>query len=430
MMRNVYKHTYFNISADHSQNSHGGCFKDRLAYKMTPCAFDAPQVGEVFFVSQFDVTEPLTESPIATRAWVTQERFLSPRVLHFTTDQLFWECAGMYACETFPHGVPHVYDNSTSWHYRASADPKQTDHQDKPMHYQVWGKICEDYSRSRLTYTSDKIVAFAGIVGEFQFRLPNDTYLAGLWRGDLITGLLWKATALDGWPIQPNGSHDVDADPYITAAMPAKYRAPSWSWLAKDCGIIWARPKRRSPQELITIHDVSINLANDSECAGDVKGGYIVIRGVLRAAQWSQNGDIESIIFDGKSGDQLLVSPSDPSSSIIDSFVIQRDTGKSFPTADIFCLPVRMSLAPSVTSSDTPLVEGLILGSTGEKNQYERLGHFQAVGEGYASALFYELRDSARELRHPWAILDVDGLGGRYNEECFKQVEGSVFTII
>ena len=396
---------------------------------MTPCPFDAPEVGEVFLVSQFDVTEPLTASPIATRAWVTQERFLSPRVLHFTTDQLFWECAGTYACETFPHGVPHVYDNSTSWHYRAPADLKQTDHQDKPMHYQVWGKICEDYSRSRLTYTSDKIVAFAGIVREFQSRLPNDTYLAGLWKGDLVTGLLWKVTAIDGWPIQPNGSHAPHVDPYITASMPTEYRAPSWSWLAKDCGIVWARVKQQS-QELITIEHISINFADNSERAGDVNSGYIIIRGVLRAAKWSQVGDVESIILDGKSGDELLISPSDPSTSVMDSFVIQRDTGKSFPVADIFCLPVRMSLATHATSSDTPLVEGLILGPAGKEDQYERLGHFQAVGEGYASALFFKLRDPAREMSYPWATLDVDGLGGRYNEESFQQVEGSILTII
>jgi hypothetical protein len=431
MMRRVYKHTHFNISADHSENSRGGCFTDRLAYKMTPCPFDAPQVGKVFLVSQFDITEPLTDSPIAQRAWVTQERFLSPRVLHFTTDQLFWECAGTYACETFPHGVPHVYDNSTSWHYRAPADLPQTSDVDKPTHYQVWGRICQDYSRSRLSYTSDKIIAFAGIAGEFQLRLPNDTYMAGLWKGDFIAGLLWKAMDIDGRPMQANGSNDADADPYITAAMPAKYRAPSWSWLGKDCSIIWANRNRYSPSVLVTAQDVSIDYADETDRTGDVNGGSITMSGLLRPAQWRQSGGIESIVLDGKSGDQLFVSPTNVSSSKPDRFIIQRDTGTSFPDADIFCLPIRISIAPGAIPSDTPLVEGLILGPTGEKDRYVRLGHFEAVGEGYGRALFYGLKDPARGLDRPWDMMVFEeGTQGEYDENLFLKLDKSVFTIV
>jgi len=198
MMQSVYKHTYFNISADHSENSHGGCFKDRLAYKITPVPYTTPKMGRVFFVPRFDLTEPLTESPIADRAWVSQERFLSPRILHFTTDQLFWECAGLYACETFPQGRPHVYDDTTSQHYRASLDRVLAHQDDDSKIYKLWGRISQDYSRAKLTYTSDRLVAFAGIVQEFRSRLPDDTYLAGLWKADLISGLLWKVMALDG----------------------------------------------------------------------------------------------------------------------------------------------------------------------------------------------------------------------------------------
>jgi hypothetical protein len=431
MMRKVYKHTYFNISADHSGNSHGGCFTDRHAYKMTPCPFDAPQVGRVFLTSQFDITEPLTHSPIAGRAWVIQERFLSPRVLHFTTDQLFWECAGTYACETFPHGVPHVYDNSTSWHYRAPVDLQRTNNINKPTHYQVWGQLCEDYSRSRLSNTSDKIVAFAGIAGEFQLRIPNDTYIAGLWKGGLIAGLLWNAMGIDGWPMQANGSNDANADSYINAAMPAKYRAPSWSWLGKDCSIHWETRRRYLPKELVTVQDVSVDYADETDRTGDVNGGSITMSGILRPAQWRQSGDIEFIILDGKSGDQLLVSPVNTSSSRPDHFTIQRDTGTSFPDTDIFSLPIRISVKASTVPLNIPMVEGLILGPTGEKDCYVRLGHFETVGEGYRRALFYELKDPARGLDRPWdTMVFEEGTEGEYDEDLFTKLDESVFTIV
>ncbi|KAH7071609.1 hypothetical protein FB567DRAFT_206966 [Paraphoma chrysanthemicola] len=47
MMQHVYKNTYFNISADHSENSHGGLFLPRLAYKFSPCAFNIPSIGQI-----------------------------------------------------------------------------------------------------------------------------------------------------------------------------------------------------------------------------------------------------------------------------------------------------------------------------------------------------------------------------------------------
>jgi hypothetical protein len=39
------------------------------------------------------------------RGWVLQERVLSPRVLHFSREQVFWECRQLRACESFPDNV-------------------------------------------------------------------------------------------------------------------------------------------------------------------------------------------------------------------------------------------------------------------------------------------------------------------------------------
>jgi hypothetical protein len=441
-MQRVYRHTYFNISADHSENSHGGLFKDRLAYKYTPCPYEAPGIGKVFFLPQFDMTNTLIESPIAARAWVTQERFLSPRILHFTTDQLFWECAGLYAFETFPLGAPHVYDNSTSWHYRTPLNPTHKSYDDKPAGYEVWGRICEDYSRSRLTYTSDKLIAFAGIAGEFQARFPNDTYLAGLWSGDLISGLLWHAFALDGRPMQANGSHELHADPYITAAMPDTYRAPSWSWLAKDLGIFWETRVRHQARALVEILDARVDYVDENERTGGIRGGHIKLRGLFRAAKWTQDEHMESIVIDGKSGKQLLVPPEDPSLPKVDSFKIQRDTGEEFPTKDIFCLPIRLSVSQRAVSVNNPIIEGLILMPTKEEDTFERIGHFEANGEGYCQALLYELREPEVEMDQPWASLDLrpsapeEGAQGNatmkfdYNEKDFRQVKERVLTIV
>ena len=45
-------------------------------------------------------------SPLSRRAWVLQERLLSPRTLHYTKRQLFWECRASKACESSPNPCP------------------------------------------------------------------------------------------------------------------------------------------------------------------------------------------------------------------------------------------------------------------------------------------------------------------------------------
>ena len=441
MMRHVYQNTYFNISADHSENSQGGLFRDRLAYKYTPCPFEAPRVGQVYFLPQFDLIHPLTQAPLASRAWVTQERFLSPRILHFTTDQLFWESVDLYACETFPQGMPQVYDNQTSWHYRTHMGPDRAQEPGKPGIYEIWGRVCEDYSRSKLTYTSDKLIAFAGIAGEFLSYLPDDTYLAGLWKGDLVVGLLWRAMALNGWPTQPNGSREIFADPYITAAKPEKYRAPSWSWLSKDVGIFRESRVRYSPRVMVDVLEAHVEYVDQKDLVGDIRSGYIKLQGRLRDAQWSKEGHIESIIIDGKSGEQLIISPEDPSAPPkVDSFHIQRDTGMEFPVKDIVCLPMRLSISPKAVSQDNPIIEGLILQPAEEKDTFERLGYFEANGEGYCQALLYELRGSTKDHDRPWDTLNLQPLpedsdaGGdmkyTFNDKDFNEIEMRVFTIV
>ncbi|KAF4333144.1 heterokaryon incompatibility [Fusarium beomiforme] len=54
---------------------------------------------------------------------------------------------------------------------------------------QLWYEIVEGYSRCFLTYSSDKLVALMGIQHEVE-RATGKTYMYGLWKENLITGLL------------------------------------------------------------------------------------------------------------------------------------------------------------------------------------------------------------------------------------------------
>jgi hypothetical protein len=424
MMEKIYKNAYFNISASHSKDTTGGCFAERLAYRVAPCSYEAPRIGWVIFVSD-KFTYPLDYSALSGRAWVVQERFLSPRVLHFTADQLFWECAELFACETFPEGLPTCYDDQSSWHYRANMSLASIHQRDKPPPYEIWGRICASYSMGKLTHLSDKLIAFSGIAREFQSRLPWDKYLAGMWKGDLVSGLLWSVLMVDGMPVQANGAKDDGALPYITASPTPKFRAPSWSWLSIDCSIFQSRLSL--PSHLVRVVEATVDLVNDGDPSGEIRGGSIVIRGLLRSASWKQEGGLDFFVLDGKHGDQLRGLPTDAQFSHSGEFLIRRDTGSMFPVKDIFCLLVRR-LAPSQFSHHE-LIEGLVLRSTEVLDTYQRLGYFEAEGLIPCMALKYKLCPSAQGMDCPWekfCLPPSDGeKAGRFVDPEFRS-DGSV----
>jgi hypothetical protein len=52
--------------------------------------------------------DPLEGEPLSSRAWTLQERLLAPRVLHYASDQMYWECREGIIAEdgaTFPPGA-------------------------------------------------------------------------------------------------------------------------------------------------------------------------------------------------------------------------------------------------------------------------------------------------------------------------------------
>jgi hypothetical protein len=130
------------------------------------------------------------------------------------------------------------------------------------------------------------------------------------------------------------------------------------------------------------------------------------------------------------------VSPEDPlAPPVVESFHIQRDTGNEFPIKNITCLSLRLSV-----SQNSPLIEGLILGSASETDTYERLGHFGAEGEGCCQALLYELRDPMQDRTRSWDTLNLkppaefatsfDLAKYTYNEKGFRAVGKRVITLV
>jgi Heterokaryon incompatibility protein (HET) len=193
----IYGHSLCNIAATGSSQTYGGLFQERsiseLAPKTTSIRFKGKDATCCFTENQMWCAE-ISNARLNNRGWVLQERVLSPRTLHYTS-QLFWECQTIEACETCPSGIPNRLCQGgcfalelhpltlKSWRDKSSSD--------------LWDQIIQSYTRCELTRASDCLVAIVGIAMEVQ-SLWRDQYLAVLWKRELPRCILWYFTNISG----------------------------------------------------------------------------------------------------------------------------------------------------------------------------------------------------------------------------------------
>ncbi|ORY11308.1 heterokaryon incompatibility protein-domain-containing protein [Clohesyomyces aquaticus] len=239
-MRDVYRNAAFCIAATAAKNGDVGLFFDRDPQLFGPIPMDLtwPEYEHKDSLRQCNfplLDDPwhIDAAPLNKRAWVAQERYLSPRILHFTRKLLYWECGETLASEF--HQDSHVRGQSSSRYlkglvdrhrYHKPASPRSVQNQlniTEPLEtgegkqaqvFNAWIYFRRFYTSCFLTRDSDILVALHGIaedVGE----VMNDDLVVGLWRRRLSQDLCWR--------INPDSSK-----PF----RPASWRGPSWSWVS------------------------------------------------------------------------------------------------------------------------------------------------------------------------------------------------------
>jgi hypothetical protein len=146
---------------------------------------------------------------------------LAPRVLHFTHDQIFWDCGTLSACETLPHGLPLPLDDAaaTDRHWRGRLQessslahaPLSGANDDSLEGF--WSSSVMSYTRCNLTNQGDKSVAIWSIA-KLVRDAWNDEYGAGLWGAALEEQLNWRVVDMKA------SKRDVHL----------QWKQPSWSW--------------------------------------------------------------------------------------------------------------------------------------------------------------------------------------------------------
>jgi hypothetical protein len=277
MMQNVYRYSRLNIAATASHNSDGGLFRLRNSIDLAPCTVRSSWndvKSNEFVVLESDLwISQLRSAPLNHRAWVLQERVLSPRVLHFGETQLLWECHEKDACEMYPQGIPSLLQNTLT--NIKGIDPildgsklrilSGQDTDPKYDGYHLWARIVKAYTECNLTKPNDKLVAIHGLSKTFETIL-NDTYIAGLWKRFLSGQLMWLAAERkrkDDQPLQ----------------RPTEYRAPSWSWASVE-GTVFPGPTHGSTM-LFNVLEASVDAMEN----GQVTGGEVRIEGKIIHAE-------------------------------------------------------------------------------------------------------------------------------------------------
>ncbi|PQE07088.1 heterokaryon incompatibility protein [Rutstroemia sp. NJR-2017a BVV2] len=257
------------IQASDSPDSNGGCFIPRNSGSALRkfCKFTAynkhstyratslmdpligssrngPEQAEVTIYPHFGPwVKGIQRGSVFTRGWCLQEREMSPKILHFTRERLLWECRQCVASEDKPQlelkqdankklaahlSNFRLLDDNDNYTYSKSKNGVV-----KKSH--KWEKLVEAYSKRALSVVTDKLPAISGIAASLALRQPDDVYLAGLWRSNLLEGISWFPRKPPEPPILSSSEWPpTSVDPGI----------PSWSWAAHSgpimfCGQTW-----------------------------------------------------------------------------------------------------------------------------------------------------------------------------------------------
>lgn len=353
-------------------------------------------------MSQF--ADNVLDAPLNQRAWVMQERHLSPRILHFTRQQIFWECNETVCSETYPKADPiELFQRpirSKALLGRITADtpslPKtpSVHPQGLPTNlYELWYALIARYSCGGLTKTRDKLIALSGLAREIAQSMgaSEDDYIAGLWHHDLLYGLLWKTPAIIG-----------PATCRVRPGRDEPYQAPSWSWASVNCPVTVNYRLHSTPHDALAIVE-AVHVTPKLDPLGEISpGAYLRITGTTYKAR------LHYAEFGGRIWPELSIGVlSKIQPRFKGSFAVLPDErfldGDSRQRNDVRLLPILQSKQKSTIQrqkfhSSAWLVM-LMLVPTGKPDEYERFGIVELRGNG--SDTFLNLGMAGKMLSDP-----------------------------
>ncbi|RYP68329.1 hypothetical protein DL771_006715 [Monosporascus sp. 5C6A] len=239
-MADIYSNSYLTIAATGSAEGSGGCLFPRWVHTLPAftqrreefsvlsgvhqgapfevcartCTFDS----DVHMQVTYDHIRQKAAAPLFSRAWCFQERMLSPRILHFHSEEMVFECGSFRVCECgfFKKSCglgPTAFAEKS---YREKVLQVSRDPPGESVVLAAWRNVVAHYSGLFLTRESDRLPALGGVAQRFSSVL-NCRYVAGMWddREDLPRALLWT---MEG------------SNRYRRREQNTRVKIPTWSW--------------------------------------------------------------------------------------------------------------------------------------------------------------------------------------------------------
>ncbi|KZL83337.1 hypothetical protein CI238_12546 [Colletotrichum incanum] len=192
--------------------------------------------------------------PLDSRAWGLQEKELSTRLISFTGAEIQWKCQQQLLCEcqntSFP--LKNIF--------RSHPTPLDGNRNDEC--FKEWHKIVQKYTSRNLTLIADRIPALAGLATKFS-AVAGATYMAGLWKENLLQDLSWQRDARTPLEIVP------------------RYLGPSYSWVSIAGSSDYALARDAYPGTMVQHSSITNSHCETigSGASGLVTGGSLTVRG-------------------------------------------------------------------------------------------------------------------------------------------------------
>lgn len=411
-MREVYAGALLTIAAAHSTSTNAGIFSQRKSRDTHVCLdwkagnHTTSTVHTVYLRPGSELwDDKLQSSALMSRGWTLQEGLLAPRTLSYGLQQMIWECSTHQADEsgriTIPtqdyrgklfiqsmiegrSGTSHKwkkYEKLFSWpNLPLDGKLKLKSPQDP---YERWYNIVQEFTRRSLTKDTDSLPALAGLARQFQ-RVTKDVYCAGLWKKDIIHGLLWVRLAM----------RSKDGTTRWDTSKPTEYLAPSWSWagvLGKQTNFYnWRARDTLSSKLAVSVAEV---IEVRTVLKGLDKFGQVISGKITLKARFYQLAGSPTNVAEDESSDQGQTCTVPDTSQYVEetSAFLQyvhrafRDTGRieyeflqqHVPTPNQTFAILELIRWAQAPGGGVPGMEFMALESTGKRdNEYRRIGLF------------------------------------------------------
>lgn len=220
---------------------------------------------DIFFRTFFDGRQSSSDgenNDLARRAWTFQEIQLSPRLIRLRKDSILWECL---LSEHTPFQQERSLEDQDLSLNRLLCHLETRPEMATKAH-DIWHGLVAEYTNRQLTFSTDKMAAFAAIAERFGdlFQI-KDEFCMGFWHRWLLDDLEW---------------HRIQCKPStrIPRCRSLSCPTPSWSWASVDTQIKLERLGAWKGAEVDSVaRIINIDVAHSSPFLGLALRAHITI---------------------------------------------------------------------------------------------------------------------------------------------------------